>query len=194
MRWWAFVVGSAMGVMWCGMPTKTVMITSTISMTATCPAVSGPRNRRRPGRPTITPRRVMRHRSTPSGQTRRTQPAGIHPRRQWIARDPAGAGGDRGGPRAADGPVGVGQADTVRQMATQPGHPVLPVAHRRAGNLLDVTEMGRFPSRKLGMAVRFRDGTCSGPTCTRPAADCDIDHLVPVPTGRTTASNLNDKC
>ena len=53
-------------------------------------------------------------------------------------------------------------------------------------NLPDVTEMGRFPSRKLGMAVKFRDGTCTAPTCTTPAADCDLDHLIPVPAGPTT--------
>jgi len=85
-------------------------------------------------------------------------------------------------------------AGTVRDMAQQPGTLFYRLLTDEQGNLLDVTEMGRFPSRKLGMAVKFRDGTCSGPTCTKPASDCDIDHLVPVPNGPTTASNLNDKC
>jgi len=85
-------------------------------------------------------------------------------------------------------------AGTIRDMAQQPGTLFYRLLTDELGNLLDVTEMGRFPSRKLGMAVRFRDGTCSGPTCTKPASDCDLDHLVPVPSGPTTASNLNDKC
>ncbi len=85
-------------------------------------------------------------------------------------------------------------AGTIREMAQQPGTLFYRLLTDELGNLLDVTEMGRFPSRKLGMAVRFRDGTCSGPTCTKPASDCDLDHLVPVPSGPTTASNLNDKC
>ena len=62
------------------------------------------------------------------------------------------------------------------------------------GNLLDVTEMGRFPSRKLGNSVRFRDGGCDNPACTVPAARCDLDHLIPVPDGPTTGSNLGPKC
>jgi hypothetical protein len=85
-------------------------------------------------------------------------------------------------------------AGTIRDMAQQPGTLFYRLLTDEQGNLLDVTEMGRFPSRKLGMAVKFRDGTCSGPTCTKPASDCDLDHLVPVPNGPTTASNLNDKC
>jgi len=85
-------------------------------------------------------------------------------------------------------------AGTIRDMAQQPGTLFYRLLTDEQGNLLDVTEMGRFPSRKLGMAVKFRDGTCTGPTCTKPAADCDLDHLVPAPSGPTTASNLNDKC
>ena len=57
------------------------------------------------------------------------------------------------------------------------------------GNLLDVTELGRFPSGKLGTAIAFRDGVCANPTCTVPAYRCDLDHLVPVPAGATTAAN-----
>ena len=81
-------------------------------------------------------------------------------------------------------------AGTIRDMAQQPGTLFYRLLTDEQGNLLDVTEMGRFPSRKLGMAVKFRDGTCTGPTCTKPASDCDLDHLVPAPSGPTTASNL----
>ena len=85
-------------------------------------------------------------------------------------------------------------AGTIRDMARQPGTLFYRLLTDEQGNLLDVTEMGRFPSRKLGMAVKFRDGTCTGPTCTKPASDCDLDHLVPAPSGPTNASNLDDKC
>jgi hypothetical protein len=62
------------------------------------------------------------------------------------------------------------------------------------GNLLDVTELGRFPSRKLGLAISYRDRVCTNPICTVPAWRCDHDHVVPVPEGPTTAGNLDEKC
>ena len=85
-------------------------------------------------------------------------------------------------------------ANRIRELAHQPGTLFYRLLTDDNGNLLDVTELGRFPSRKLAIAVKFRDGTCTGPTCTTPATRCDIDHLIPVPDGQTTASNLNDKC
>jgi hypothetical protein len=85
-------------------------------------------------------------------------------------------------------------ANRVRELAQQPGTLFQRLLTDDNGNLLDVTELGRFPSRKLALAVKFRDGTCTGPTCTTPAIRCDIDHVIPVPDGPTTASNLNDNC
>ncbi len=62
------------------------------------------------------------------------------------------------------------------------------------GRLLDVTEVGRFPSKRLAQAVRLRAGTCTFPTCTVPADQCDIDHHEPVPRGPTAGPNLDPGC
>src|SRR5688572_4197675 len=45
-----------------------------------------------------------------------------------------------------------------------------------AGRLLDATELGRYPSALLAQAIKIRAGTCRFPTCTVPAARCDLDH------------------
>jgi len=85
-------------------------------------------------------------------------------------------------------------ADAVRDLAAQPDTLFYRLLTDARGNLLDVAEMGRYPSRKLGNAIRFRDGVCDNPACTVPAARCDMDHLVPVPEGPTTGVNLGPKC
>ena len=85
-------------------------------------------------------------------------------------------------------------ADVIRALAAQPGTMFYRLLTDPQGNLLDVTEMGRFPSRRLGAAVKFRDGVCANPGCTVPAVRCDLDHLVPVPAGPTTAANLSAEC
>ena len=85
-------------------------------------------------------------------------------------------------------------ADQIRQLAHHKGTLFYRLITDNTGNLLDVTELGRFPSRKLGLAVKFRDGTCTAPTCTTPATRTDIDHLIPVPEGPTTSDNLDNKC
>jgi hypothetical protein len=85
-------------------------------------------------------------------------------------------------------------ADTVRDLAHRPGTLFYRLLTDDAGKLLDVTELGRFPTRKLGLAVAFRDGTCGHPGCHRPATACDLDHLVPAPLGPTSAANLGPKC
>ena len=85
-------------------------------------------------------------------------------------------------------------ADTIRDLAQQPGTLFYRLLTDDAGKLLDVTELGRFPSRKLGLAVAFRDGTCGHPGCHRPATGCDLDHLTPAPLGPTSAANIGPKC
>ncbi|MDR6120373.1 hypothetical protein QE370_003557 [Aeromicrobium sp. SORGH_AS981] len=73
--------------------------------------------------------------------------------------------------------------------------------------ILDVTELGRFPTQPLRRALDLIDGTCDVPGCTRPATGCDVDHQIPhdpdpPPDGRqpgqqrgpTTASNLHHRC
>ena len=62
------------------------------------------------------------------------------------------------------------------------------------GRLLDTTELGRFPSRRLAEAVALRAGTCRFPTCTVPADQCDLDHRDPWPRGRTRVDELDPAC
>jgi hypothetical protein len=62
------------------------------------------------------------------------------------------------------------------------------------GRLLDVTELGRYPSARLAQAIRIRAGTCRFPTCTVPADRCDIDHHEPVPQGPTAGWNTDPFC
>jgi len=85
-------------------------------------------------------------------------------------------------------------ADQIRELAQQKGTLFYRLLTDEKGQLLDVKEMGRFPSRKLAMATKFRDAICTGPTCHKSAAVCDIDHLTPHPEGPTTGKNLNNDC
>jgi hypothetical protein len=62
------------------------------------------------------------------------------------------------------------------------------------GRLLDTTELGRYPSRRLAEAIMIRAGSCRFPTCTVPAERCDLDHHQPWPHGPTSAANLDPLC
>lgn len=62
------------------------------------------------------------------------------------------------------------------------------------GRLLDTTELGRHPSRRLAEAVSLRAGTCRHPTCTVRADQCDLDHHEPYPRGPTAGRNLDPAC
>ena len=85
-------------------------------------------------------------------------------------------------------------ADSIRDLAATPGTLFYRLLTDAGGNLLDVTEMGRFASTKLATAITFRDGTCQSPICAVGAHRCDLDHAVPVPDGPTSAENLGAKC
>ena len=85
-------------------------------------------------------------------------------------------------------------AETIRGLAARPGTLFHRLLTDERGQLLDVTELGRFPTRKLGLAIAYRDGACTNPTCTVPARRCDLDHLIPFPDGPTAAANLDEKC
>jgi hypothetical protein len=63
-----------------------------------------------------------------------------------------------------------------------------------AGNTLDHTYLGRFAPEVVTKAIAFRDGVCQAPGCTRPSAECDIDHRVPHPAGPTSGRNLWALC
>lgn len=85
-------------------------------------------------------------------------------------------------------------AELVRDLAAQPGTLFYRVMTDPAGRILDVTELGRFPSDRLKTAVDIRDGTCRFPTCSRPAMESDKDHEIPHPRGPTTGANLRGLC
>ncbi len=85
-------------------------------------------------------------------------------------------------------------APMVRELAAEPGTLFYRVFTDPLGRILDVTELGRFPSRKLRTAVDIRDGTCRFATCSRPATECDDDHVIPHPRGPTNGANLSSLC
>jgi uncharacterized protein DUF222 len=89
------------------------------------------------------------------------------------------------------GPV---PASVVREVAGRPGTLFFRLLTDARGDLLDVTQLGRFPSRLLGFAVDVRDQTCRFPGCTRPAAVCDCDHTIAHPAGPTAYRNLGYLC
>lgn len=62
------------------------------------------------------------------------------------------------------------------------------------GGVLDYTQLGRFPTETLKIAIRFRDRVCQAPGCVKPARSCDIDHRIPYPVGPTTGANLGPLC
>jgi hypothetical protein len=84
-------------------------------------------------------------------------------------------------------------SETVRESARQPRALFYRLLTDAGGDLLAVTELRRFPSRKLGATVRWREGVCDNPICTVPGPRCDPDHLVPSHRGATAACNLGPK-
>ena len=85
-------------------------------------------------------------------------------------------------------------ASVVREIATRPGTLFYRLLTDEQGTLLDVAQLGRFPTPLLGFAVDLRDQTCRFPGCIRPAAGCDCDHTIHHPDGATTYVNLGDLC
>ncbi len=81
-------------------------------------------------------------------------------------------------------------ASLAREIAARPGTLFYRALTDERGQLLDVSELGRFPSKLLGLAIDVRDGTCRWSTCSVPASRCDIDHTMPAPDGPTAAWNL----
>lgn len=85
---------------------------------------------------------------------------------------------DMPGMLVGGGPV---PASVIQDLAARPGTLFYRLLTDQGGQLLDVTQLGRFPSKLLGFAVDVRDQTCVFPGCTRPAARCDCDHTIPPP-------------
>ncbi len=51
-------------------------------------------------------------------------------------------------------------------------------------------EQRHDPSAQLARLVRWRDQRCDGIGCSVPATRCELDHVVPWPSGQTSAANL----
>jgi hypothetical protein len=98
---------------------------------------------------------------------------------------------DSPGAIVGGGPV---PASVVREIAGRPGTLFYRLLTDGRGDLLDVEQLGRFPSRLLGFAVDARDQTCRFPGCSRPAVVCDCDHTIPHPEGPTAYRNLGCLC
>ena len=86
-----------------------------------------------------------------------------------------------------DGDVVLGGV-TIRRLLIDP----------ESGVLRDIAERQYRPSASLDRAVRARDGVCRFPGCNRSAhtarSGTDLDHTIPWPRGKTTASNLAVLC
>lgn len=97
---------------------------------------------------------------------------------------------DRPGELAGYGPIG---ADVARMLATDGTWRRL-VVDELSGTLLDVDRRRYRPPAGIVDHVRTRNRTCVFPTCSVPAASCQIDHTVPFPHGPTAAENLGPLC
>jgi hypothetical protein len=94
----------------------------------------------------------------------------------------------------------------IAELASQEGTLFSRLLTDENGGILDVTELGRFPTQPLRRALNLIDGTCDVPGCTRPAIACDVDHQIPYdpdpppgqPPGQqrgpTVAGNLHHRC
>src|SRR5699024_10629282 len=86
-------------------------------------------------------------------------------------------------------------AAAVRELASLPGTVFRRLLTDQTGNnLLEVTNTTYPASPALREAIAWRDGTCTFPTCSTPAARCDLDHQTPWPDGPTNAANLHYLC
>lgn len=89
---------------------------------------------------------------------------------------------------------GVIPADTARRLAAGDARWRHLLTCRTSGALLDVGTLSYRPPAALDRHVRLRDGTCRFPGCSVPARECDLDHLIPFPSGPTSADNLHALC
>jgi hypothetical protein len=89
---------------------------------------------------------------------------------------------------------GVIPADLARRLAGGDSRWRAVLVQRDTGAVLDVSPWAHRPRAALDRHVRLRDAACRFPGCSVPAAECDLDHLVPFPLGPTTAQNLHALC
>jgi hypothetical protein len=113
--------------------------------------------------------------------------AARHPRTRWCvtAVNPDGTAAAHGclpGRHPPPGPDPPALAITMIPVARGP------CGHARA-------EAGYHPSRTLQHLIRARNGKCTAPGCSRPAARCDLDHTRPWDQGGATCEcNLAPLC
>jgi hypothetical protein len=97
---------------------------------------------------------------------------------------------DEPGDLAGYGPVPASMArrlagtTTWRKITTDP----------LTGTVVELGCTAYTPTAALADLIRVRDVTCRFPGCRQPAGRCDLDHVVPWPSGPTTADNLAALC
>ena len=89
---------------------------------------------------------------------------------------------------------GVIPAEVARRLAGGDARWRHVLTQRSTGAVLDVGSWSYRPPAGLARHVRIRDVTCRFPGCAVLARDCDLDHLIPFPTGPTSADNLHALC
>lgn len=89
---------------------------------------------------------------------------------------------------------GVLPADVARRLAAGDARWRHVLIHSVTGAVLDVGTLSYRPPAAMARLVRLRDGTCRFPGCRVPAAECDLDHLIPFPDGPTSVENLHALC
>ena len=89
------------------------------------------------------------------------------------------------------GPV---DADTARAIAFDTTATWRRILTDPQGRVLDYGTTTYRPPQALKDLILARDRTCTGPGCSRPARECQIDHEVPYPRGSTAAWNNDAKC
>jgi hypothetical protein len=97
-------------------------------------------------------------------------------------------------PAELDG-VGPIDPETARQLCGQASSFVRILTDPITGAPIAIDEHARVPSRRLKAWLRYRDGVCRHPGCSRPARRCDLDHTIAVEHGGpTTEANLWHLC
>lgn len=86
--------------------------------------------------------------------------------------------------------LGAVPAEVMADLAAQPWVRIKPLAEATALG----AEASYRPSQKLADFIRCRDVTCRFPDCDQPAYNCDLDHVVPWPSGPTHPGNLACLC
>jgi len=61
------------------------------------------------------------------------------------------------------------------------------------GQALDISAKDYTPSPAMALVARMRDQVCTFPTCDRRATDCQLDHTIPHPQGRTGPTKPGDR-